>query len=101
MAETVESFAERCARIGKEWVVLARRARAWCAGNGHQMGPLHQHSVYDRIDHTRTMTCRRCHFHLWVKLSGETMGVPAYQECPVARQQREYQERMQAQKETA
>lgn len=94
MKAAEEDFQARYDRIHAQWTVLAKRMRAWANAQGHSMGPLHAMSTYNRIEHTRRASCRRCHFHLWVKLTGEMQGLPSYRECPVAREQREYQERM-------
>jgi len=80
-----ESYEARAIRLQKLWRTFAQRAKAWCQGNGHRMGPLHSHYIDQRLDEPRMMTCRRCHMHAWVRVSGELSGYPSYHVCPVGK----------------
>ena len=80
-----ESWQERFDRITRQWRKLGEKARVWCNGGGHSMGPLRPGSTHDRVEHSRRMRCRHCHYFTWVKLTGEIQGVPTYQECKARR----------------
>lgn len=92
-----ESWQAKYDRITRQWGRLAQRAKAWCDGTGsHQMGPLHRQHQDSPVDHIRRARCKKCRTLAWVKLDGTLTGFPSYAECPVAKQQREFQARMRA-----
>jgi len=78
-----ESFDARVRRLQRTWRTLAKRASAWCGGNGHRMGPLHAKHADQRLHDPRVATCQRCHMNAWVRVSGELSGYPSYHACPV------------------
>jgi hypothetical protein len=79
-----EAFQDRYDRIRRKWAKLGKLARRWCGdGMGHRMGPLHKHSSYDRMEHTRVTICKACHMRAWVNLNGTMSGVPSYETCAV------------------